>query len=375
MSHSRADLLELFLRLVRIPSPSGRERAVADFVLAQLRAAGLEPQEGEPVGAPGEAAGPIHVVLPGRGGGTPILLCAHLDTVAVEGVVTPVVDGEVVRTDGSSILGADDKTAVAVMLAALTDLAAAPPPARVEVLFTPGEEVGLLGAKAFELSRSSAAAGFVLDSSGPVGAVVVSAPAQKTVAAEFTGRAAHAGIEPERGRSAILAAARAIAGMRLGRIDEVTTANVGVIEGGVATNIVPERCWVRGEARSREPARLTAQIASMLDAISLAAAETDVDVTTSVTEEYRAFSLSERSLPAAMAAEALRSLGISPTFIGAGGGSDANVLNDRGLPTVNLSAGYEQVHTANEFMPLERLEQAYRLVLALVEVAGAAGRP
>ena len=370
MSPTRDELLEPFLQLVRIPSPSGHERAVADLVLARLRAAGLEPVEGEPVGIVGEAAGPIHVVIAGQGCGTPILLCAHLDTVAVEGPIEPVVADGVVRSDGSTILGADDKTAVTVLLAALEEFALRPPSGRVEALFTPSEEVGLLGAKAFDPSGTAAAAGFVLDSSGPLGDVIVAAPAQRTVTAEFKGQAAHAGIEPERGRSAVVAAARAVTSMQLGRLDEVTTANIGIIEGGVATNIVPERCVIRGEARSRDAARLTAQVRHMLDAVALAAAQTDVDVTSTVTEEYQAFSLSEESLPARIAAAAVRSLGLEPRFRGTGGGSDVNVFNTRGLPSVNLSAGYEQVHSSSEYMPIERLEQAYALVLALVEAAG-----
>ncbi len=361
MSHTDEQLLDLFLRLVRTPSPSGSERAVADLVLAQLRAAGLQPVEDDSAAQTGAGSGCVHVVVPGSGHGTPILLCAHLDTVAVSGPITPVVADGVVRTDGSTILGADDKTAVTVLLALLDDLAAQPPAGRVEVLFTTSEEIGLRGAKAFDLAGTQAVAGFVLDSSGPLGDVIVSAPAQRSITAEFHGVAAHAGIEPERGRSAIVAAAHAVAGMRLGRIDEVTTANVGTVHGGAATNIVPEHCVLEGEARSRDAARLAGQVQHMLDAIALGATEAGVDVTTSVRQEYESFSLSEDALPARIAAEALRSLGHEPRFVGTGGGSDVNVFNARGLPSVNLSAGYEKVHTPAEFMPLDRLAPGLRL--------------
>ena len=369
MSHTDEQLLDLFLRLVRTPSPSGSERAVADLVLAHLRAAGLQPAEDDSAPVTGAGSGCIHVVVPGGGQGTAVLLCAHIDTVAVAGAITPVVEDGMVHTDGSTILGADDKTAVAVLLALLDDLAAQPPAGRVEVLFTTCEEVGLRGAKAFDLGRTQAAAGFVLDSSGPLGAVIVSAPAQCTITAEFHGLAAHAGIEPERGRSAIVAAAHAIACMRLGRIDEVTTANVGTVHGGAATNIVPEHCVLQGEARSRDAARLAEQVQHMLDAIALGATEAGVDVTTSVQQDYDSFSLPKEALPARIAAEALRSVGQEPRFVGTGGGSDVNVFNARGLPSVNLSAGYEKVHTPAEFMPLDRLRQAYELVHAIVAVA------
>jgi tripeptide aminopeptidase len=370
MSHTDEQLLGLFLRLVRTPSPSGSERAVADLVLESLRAAGLRPSEDDTAVQTGAGSGCIHVAVAGSGQGTPVLLCAHMDTVAVAGAITPVVADGAVRSDGSTILGADDKTAVAVLLALLADLAVQPPAGRVEALFTTCEEIGLLGAKAFDLARTQAAAGFVLDSSGPVGEVIVSAPSQRAVTATFHGVAAHAGIEPERGRSAIGAAAHAIAGMRLGRIDEMTTANIGIIRGGAAVNIVPEHCVIEGEARSRDAARLAAQVQHMLDAIALGATEAGVDVSTSVQQEYESFVIAEDALPARIAAAAIRSVGLEPRFVGTGGGSDVNVFNARGLPSVNLSAGYEKVHTPAEFMPLDRLRQAYDFAHALVAVAG-----
>jgi tripeptide aminopeptidase len=370
MRRTDEQLLDLFLQLVRTPSPSGSERAVADLVLQHLRAAGLQAFEDDSAVQTGAGSGCIHVAVAGVGHGTPILLCAHMDTVTVAGPITPVVADGVVRTDGRTILGADDKTAVAVLLALLADLVAEPPAARVEVLFTTCEETGLHGAKAFDMARMQAAAGFVLDSSGPVGQVIVSAPSQRGVTAEFHGVAAHAGIEPERGRSAIAAAAHAIAGMRLGRIDEMTTANVGLIRGGAAVNIVPEHCVIEAEARSRDAVRLASQVQHMLDAIALGATEAGVDVTTSVQQQYESFVIAEDALPARIAAQALRSVGLEPRFAGTGGGSDVNVFNARGLPSVNLSAGYEKVHTPAEFMPLNGLRQAYDFAHALVAVAG-----
>ena len=363
-------LLRLFLDLVGTPSPSGSERAVADRVLAWLHEVGLQPREDASAEATGAGSGNIFVALPGRGEGTPVVLCAHMDTVAVSGPIQPLVEGGVVRSAGDTILGADDKTAVAALLALLAELAVGPPACRVEALFTTCEEVGLRGAKAFDLGVSQAAAGFVLDGPGPLGELIVAAPAQKSITATFKGMAAHAGIEPECGRSAIVAAARSVAGMPLGRIDEVTTANIGVIEGGVAINIVPEVCVVKGEARSRDAARLAEQVQHMIDAIALGATEAGVDVTTEVVDEYAAFSLPEDCLPARIAAAALRHIGLEPHFTGTGGGSDANIFNARGLPSVKLSAGYAKAHTTDEYMPLERLGQALRLVRALVEVAG-----
>ncbi len=368
------DLLELFLELVRIPSPSGSERGVADLVKRRLREAGLDPLEDDTAPATGAGSGNIIVRLPGEGRGTPIVVAAHMDTVAVEGPIEPVVVDGAVRTAGDTILGGDDKAAVAVLLASLCALAASPPACGVEGVFSTSEEVGLRGAKAMDLTGLQARAGFVFDSTGPVGDVIVRAPSQKMVKAEFHGTAAHAGIAPEKGRSAILAAARALAAMRLGRLDEVTTANVGVIEGGSATNIVPERCRLEGEARSHDPQKLAAQVGDMLEAINVAATETGVDVQVTVTDEFTAFALDDDALPVRIAVTALERAGFTPRLIGSGGGSDVNVYNAAGLPSVNLSVGMENVHTPDEYLPVVRLHEAASLLRAIIEAA-AATRP
>jgi len=363
------ELTGLFLDLVRIPSPSGEERAVADYVAARVRSLGFDVLEDDTAAVTKAGAGNLFVRVPGTGGGLPILLCAHLDTVPVRGEVTPVLDAGVVRSDGSTILGADNKATVAALLALVSSMAEHPPAETVELLFTVSEEVGLLGASAFDSGRLSARAGFVIDSSGPLGQVIVRAPTHKRIEATFRGAAAHAGIEPERGRSAVVAAARAIAAMDLGRLDESTTANVGIVSGGTAGNIVPGECRLVGEARALEPARLAEQTGHMLECIALAAAQVGTDVETAVTEEYAAFSLPRTSQPARMAATALRSIGLEPRFVATGGGSDANALNRAGLPTVNMSSGYERPHSAEERMPLGSLLQLSELVHAIVTAA------
>ena len=369
-SFSADELLALFLRLVETPSPSGQERAVADLILEYVRPLGFAVDEDDSAPRIGAGSGNILVTVPGRGEGAAILLGAHIDTVAVSGRVTAVVRDGVVRSDGTTVLGADDKTAVALLLALLRDLAADAPAARVEVLFTASEEVGLRGAKAFDMASSSARAGFVFDGAGPLGTIVTAAPAQKTLTATFRGVAAHAGIEPENGHNAIAAAAAAVERMPLGRIDEMTTSNVGVIHGGVATNIVPEDCVFKGEARSRDAGRLAAQVQAMLDAAQSGAAEYGCDVTVDIVEEYAGFDLTPQALPARIAAAAMKAVGLEPVLGASGGGSDVNVFNAEGLPSVNLSIGYENVHTSAESMPLDRLWQGYELVHALVAAAG-----
>lgn len=363
------DLTGLFLDLVRIPSPSGSERAIVDFVADMARGFGFEVREDDTSAQTGAGAGNLLVRVPGAGEGLPILLCAHLDTVAVQGEVVPVVEAGVVRSDGRTILGADNKAAAAAMLGMLPGMTSRPPAGTVEMLFTVCEEVSLRGSLAFDTAALTAKAGFVIDSSGPVGQVIVRGPSHKRIEATFRGAAAHAGIEPERGRSAIVAAARAVAAMRLGRLDETTTANIGTIAGGVASNIVPGECCLLGEVRAHEPQRLGEEVGHMVECISLAAAEVGTDVETAVTEQYASFSLPRTSPPARIAATALRSIGVEPRFMATGGGSDANALNQAGLPTVNMSSGYERPHSPEEHMPLGALLQVGELVRALVSCA------
>ncbi len=211
----------------------------------------------------------------------------------------------------------------------------------------------------------------MFDSTGAIGEVITRAPSQKSMSADFHGVAAHAGIAPEKGRSAIVAAAHAVAAMRLGRIDELTTANVGVIAGGSATNVVPERCRIEGEARSHDPARLAAQMTHMIDAVQLAAGVAGIDVETTVRDEYSGFALDDDALPVRIARVALHDMGVEPRVGPSGGGSDVNVYNARGLPAVNLSVGMENVHTPDEFFPVARLHDAHRLLHGLVRAAAA----
>jgi tripeptide aminopeptidase len=368
------ELTGLFLELLRIPSPSGEEGEVAGAVKRFATGAGLDWAEDDSAVRTGLGSGNLIVRVPGRGEGTPVALCAHMDTVPLPHAPNVVVEDGVVRSDGETILGADDKAAVAALLCLARDLAREQPAADVEVVITAGEEIGLQGAKALDLSRLQAAVAFVIDSEGPPGTIVASAPTLKAVDAVFNGVAAHAGMDPEAGRSAVVAAARAVAALRLGRIDDETTANVGVVRGGTAVNVVPERCEVRAEVRSRDPAKAAARAEAMIAAFNLAAAEVGVDVQVDVSEAFRGYAHEAGSPALRMAAAAIAQAGLEPRLVDGGGGSDGNVFNARGLPAVTLGAGFERVHSPQERMALERLGQVYELVHALVRVAGATAR-
>jgi tripeptide aminopeptidase len=359
-----SDVLPLFLELAAIPSPSGQEAAVAERVRAYLRDLGLAAE-------PDDAGNLLARIPPTEGEtGRPIFLCAHLDTVPAHGPITPVVEDGIVTNSHSTILGADDKAAVAVLLeAARLVLAEGRPHGGIELLFTTREETGLEGAQEFDVGRLRAEVGFVYDYSGAVGEIVVAAPSGRTMDVVFTGRPAHSGINPEDGRSAVAAAARAISDLRLGRIDAETTANVGLIEGGSAGNVVPARCRLAAEARSRSEAKLSDLVQEMLDCFAFAAAVSECEVETTVEDKYRGYRLAADDPALVLARTALERAGFVPREVEVGGGADVNVFVERGLHCANLANGMTNVHTAEEEIAVGDLEAMVAVTLELVAAA------
>jgi tripeptide aminopeptidase len=369
-----SDALELFLELAAIPSPPGEERAVADVVLRYLRDLGLDADEDDCGPRIGSSMGNIYARLEPTGEGEPLFLCAHLDTVPPDGELRPVVEDGVVRNAGGTILGADDKAAVVAMLEGVRRvLVEGRPHAGIELLFTPKEEVGLLGAAAFDHHRLRARTGYVYDQAGPIGEIVLGAPWSRSLEVHFHGRAAHAGMFPEEGRSAIQAAAKAIADLRLGRIDEEATANVGVISGGSASNVVPEWCTFLAEARCHDERRLGELVQEILDACTFAAAATDCEVETEVRKSYVGYRLRRDDEAVRLAAAALGRCGVEPTYTLSGGGADANVFNERGRRCVNLANAMTDIHTPDERIAVADLDAMVDVTLALVEEAAAVG--
>jgi tripeptide aminopeptidase len=366
-------VLDLFTELAALPSPPGAERAVADAVSRYLRDLALEVDEDGAGSVVGSTIGNLLCRLPAygtNGAGVPLFLCAHLDTVPPEGAIDPAVDDGIVRNAAGTILGADNKAAVAVMLeAARRILAEGRPHAGIELLFTPKEEVGLLGAAAFDHTRLQASTGYVYDQAAPIGEVILGAPYAHSMTVRFHGRAAHSGMYPEEGRSAIAAAARAIADFRLGRLDEETSANVGTIEGGTAGNIVPEWCTFTAEARSHDERKLADVVQEMLDAIAFAASVAECEVETEVKKSYSGYRFRRDDRAVSLAARALSTAGYEPTYALSGGAADANVFNERGLACVNLGNGMAQIHTPDEHIAVADLEGMVEVTLALVDAA------
>jgi tripeptide aminopeptidase len=367
------EVATLFVELARVPSPPGQERAVADRVLEYLGGLALPVDEDDAGAKIGSTIGNLLCRIEPTAEGTPLFFCAHLDTVPPQGPIEPVLEDGVLRNSGGTILGADNKAAVAAMLEAVRLVVVENRPhGGIELLFTPKEEVGLRGAAAFDHDRLTARIGYVYDHAGPVGEVILGAPFQCKLDASFHGRAAHSGMYPEEGRSAIVAAARAIADLRLGRLDEETTANVGEIQGGTARNIVPDHCSFAAEARSHDERKLGELIQEMLETITFAAQLAECDVETEVDPSARGYRFKRGDEPVQIAAAALERSGLQPTYGLSGGGADANVFNERGLACVNLANGMTDIHTPDERITVADLERMVDVTLALVEVARSA---
>ncbi|AZR73439.1 peptidase M20 [Anoxybacter fermentans] len=362
-------LVDLFMELVTIDSETKKERKMADQLKTELENLGLEVHEdnaGENIGG---NAGNVIGVLKGKVDTPSLLLCAHMDRVSPGKGIEPVLKDGVITSKGDTVLAADDIAGVAAILEALWVIKENNlEHGEIKVLFTVAEEGGLHGVKNVNPEEIRADYGFCYDSSGDVGTIVVQGPAQYRFEAIVKGKAAHAGINPSAGINAIKVASLAISEMKLGQIDEETTANIGVIKGGQATNIVPDRVELLGEARSRNRKKLEAQVAHMRDILERAAAKFGAEVEINTQLMYPSFFFSEEDPVVIIAKEAAKSIGIETNLVPSGGGSDANILNGYGIPTINLGIGMEKVHSTEEFITVENLVKAAEYTVAIIQM-------
>lgn len=370
----------IFAELCRIESPSLSERACAERVITELESLGIEVAEDDAGAQIGSDCGNLLARIPGRdpAGGVDaprrsVALCAHLDTVPLHAPVEPVLEDGFWENANEGILGADNKAAVAVLLAVARHVSVAGAPVDLELLFTVGEELSLAGSSAFDASVLRSEYGFVFDHASPIGEVIVGSPCHFRIEASFRGAAAHAGIRPQEGRSAILACALAVGAIRHGLLEGEGTVNVGTISGGSAINVVPERCDLVAEVRGLDDEHGEALAAEIVERLHEAAnrPECECDVDISLQRTFSGYRLAPSSGPVAAAESALRSCGFEPTRIWSGGGSDANALISQGFATVNLANGTERNHEPGERVSAQALEEMLGVVLALLDqVAG-----
>lgn len=365
------DVVSYFMRLIAIDSESGNERAMADAIKLDLADLGMIVEEDDTLSLTKSNAGNIYAYLPGKIEKAPILFCAHLDTVTPGKGIKARIEGEKIVTDGTTILGSDDKSGIAeIMIALKRIIDSGKDHAPVEVLFTVSEEIGLLGAKYFDKSKLKANIGYALDSHR-VGELVTGAPCQNSISITFNGKEAHAGVEPEKGVNAIRLAAEAISAMPMGRIDFETTCNVGKIYGGEATNIVPNKVVVKGEARSHNPQKLERVCSDIEKAVNSTieryqGSHPMVNAEFRMKQEYASFNMPDSSEVVQMALMALRKLDIPFTTGKGGGGSDANILNSDKLQVIITGTGMDKVHTVNECIELEQLHLGVQFVEELI---------
>lgn len=377
----RDRMTDTFIDLVRLPSESRRERPVADYLVRALTEIGADVRIDDAGAAVGGDCGNVLARMPGTADLAPLLLSAHMDTVPPGCGVSPIRETSRIRSDGSTVLGGDDKSGVAIILEILrTVRERGPVHGDLEIAFTICEEVGLLGARHLDIGALAAKRAIVLDSAD-ADELTTKSPASDHFEFVVRGLEAHAGIAPENGISAVRVAAEAIAAMPLGRIDACTTANVVIAECSQATNVIPNRVVVRGEARSLDDARLAETIAAIRrcfqDAASRAVATVDGRIHRAWLEErverhYERLNVPDDAEIVRMLQAAARRVGRTVMPSTGGGGSDANVFNERGIEAVNLGTGMRDIHTVNEWLDLDDFYACADIVLAAVTENGAA---
>lgn len=370
-------IIREFMELVQIDSETKHEQEISKVLKEKFEGLGLAVREDDTAEKTGHGAGNLLAIWEASEGceeAPTILFTCHMDTVTPGNGIKPQLDEDgYIRSDGTTILGSDDKAGIAALLEAIRVLQEdGTPHGRIQYVITVGEESGLVGASALDPASLEAEYGFALDSNGSIGDIAVAAPSQAKVKIEFVGKSAHAGVNPEDGISAIQVAAKAIGRMPLGRIDNETTANIGSFQGGGATNIVCDYVLLNAEARSIVQHKLDAQVEAMRSAVESAATEFGAEGKFESEIVYPGYVHEETAPVVQLASRAIKEIGLTPRPFHSGGGSDANIFNGLGVPTVNLAVGYEHIHTTKERIKADNLVTAATLVVEIIKQASAA---
>ncbi|RDY23609.1 M20/M25/M40 family metallo-hydrolase [Romboutsia maritimum] len=361
-----------FLELVQIDSPSSKEGKIAQILVKKLEEIGCSVIIDDAGNKVGGETGNVIATLKGNRLGKKILFSSHMDTVSPGINVKPIVDETkgIITSDGTTVLGSDDKAGIAAILEGLRTIKEKDiQHPDIQVVFSIWEEGGLRGAKCLDYSKIDAEYAFVLDSGGAPGEIIIKAPAQDAIKVKITGKPAHAGLQPENGISAIMVASRAIENMNLLRIDEETTANIGIVKGGVATNIVMPELEILAESRSLNEEKLNNQTQHMVDTFKKAAKDFGANIEIQTERAYNPLNIDEDDEIVKLAKRALSNLNIKGKTASTGGGSDTNILNKNGIKAVNLGIGMKNAHTLEEYIAIEDIINSARMVVEIIKEA------
>ncbi|WP_276351863.1 M20/M25/M40 family metallo-hydrolase [Cohnella caldifontis] len=367
----RERLIAEFMELVQIDSETKHEQEISKVLKEKFGGLGLEVTEDDTAGKTGHGSGNLFAwfpATPGAENAPGLLFTSHMDTVSPGKGIKPRLDPDgYIRSDGTTILGSDDKAGLAAIFEAIRVLKENNlPHGTIQFVITAGEESGLIGSRAMDGSLLRAKFGYALDSNGEIGSIAVAAPTNSRQFITIKGKAAHAGVNPEDGISAIQVASKAVSRMKLGRIDHETTANIGRFEGGGEVNIVVDKVTIYAEARSRDHAKMEKVVEQMREAAESAAREHGAEVDFQNIVIYPAYRYGDGDEVVEIAKSAIRAIGLEPSQFESGGGSDANMFNGNGVPTVNLAVGYEDIHTTSERIKADDIVKVAELVLAIV---------
>jgi len=365
-------LINEFLELVQIDSPSSKEGKVAEVLVKKLEEIGCEVLIDDAGVKAGGETGNVIATLKGNRLGKKLLFSSHMDTVSPGVGIKPIIDeaNGIIKSDGTTVLGSDDKAGIAAVLESLRTIKENDiQHADIQVVFSIWEEGGLFGAKFLDYSKIDTDFAFVLDSGGAPGEIIIQAPAQDAIKVKITGKPAHAGLQPENGVSAIMVASRAIENMNLLRIDEETTANIGIVKGGIATNIVMPELEIEAEARSLSEEKLDAQTNHMIEIFKKSAKEFGAKIDIEVNRAYAPFTVESNDEIVELAKKAFSNMNIEGYTASTGGGSDTNILNKNGIKAVNLGIGMKNAHTLEEYIAIEDLVNSAIMVTEIIKEA------
>jgi len=363
-------LAEEFMCLLRIDSLSLHEKEISKILKEKLTGLGFIVTEDNAAKHLGSSTGNLIAFRSGDSAYHPILLSAHMDTVAPGKGKNPVLEDGFFHSDGTTILGADNIAAIEIILETLRTMEEKSlPHGDLTIVFSVAEELFAKGVKYLDFSAIHTDYVFVLDCPGALGAVAVQAPSHCNVDFVVTGKTAHAGIDPEKGINAVLISSKAVANMKLGRVDEETTSNIGIISGGEARNTIPDRVELRGEIRSFSDKKVERQYEDMCRCMDAAVKEFGGSYASAIDKNFSAFRISQDELILRMFQTAAHQCGIEPVYIATGGGSDANIYSEKGFKVLNIAIGMQNIHTLKEMISFHDMSKAVELMLFLIEGA------